>query len=155
MRLEGTVQVHTAVVRKCCSRQIVPQGLVNCCEHFRLAHLVYKSYGTSNLCTVCVHILRKLYGVRLEGTVQIRTAGVRKPRLRQIVRHDLVKFRERLRSRTPSVERPTGPPNLVQFVYTAYGSCKASEFRDRKEPYSGCTKMPFNLDCLPRPGEVP
>ena len=62
---------HTAGVQKCCSHQIVPHGLVNCRE--RLQHhtpSVQGAMGPPSLCTVCVHSLRQLYGIQLEGTVQ-------------------------------------------------------------------------------------
>ena len=68
--------------------------------------------------SLCTHSLWQLYGVRLRGAVQIRTAGVRKCHLLQIVLHGMVNWRERSQSCTPAVQGATGPPSLIQFVYT-------------------------------------
>ena len=53
---------------------------------------------------------------RFEGIVQIRTAGVQKCRLLQIVLHSLVSTLEGSNGRTPGVQGPTGPPSLVQLL---------------------------------------
>ena len=50
--------------------------------------------------------------------VQSRTAGVRKCRSMQIVRHELVNMLERSNGRTPGVQGATGPPSLIQLLYT-------------------------------------
>ena len=55
---------------------------------------------------------------RFDGGIQIRTVGVRKCRSLQIVRHSLVNMLERSNGRTPGVQGATGPPNLVQLLYT-------------------------------------
>ena len=55
---------------------------------------------------------------QFEGGVQIRTAGVRKCRSLHIVCHGLVNIRDRSKGRTPDVQGATGPPSLVQLLYT-------------------------------------
>ena len=55
---------------------------------------------------------------RFEGIVQIRTAGVQKCRSQQIVLHDLLNMLERSNGRTPGVQGATGPPSLIQLLYT-------------------------------------
>ena len=69
---------------------------------------VYFGY-THPKCTVRVLLL---------GTVQIRTAGVRKFRSLQISAYGVVNCRERSRCRTPDVKCATVPPRWVSFVYT-------------------------------------
>ena len=48
----------------------------------------------------------------------MRTAGVRKCRLLQIVRHGLVNMLERSNGRTPGVQGATGLRSLLKLVYT-------------------------------------
>ena len=55
---------------------------------------------------------------QLGEAVQIRTAGVHKCRSWQIVRHGLVNMLEQSNGRTPGVQGATGPPSLVQLLYT-------------------------------------
>ena len=50
--------------------------------------------------------------------MQSCTAGVRKCRSLQIVHHGLVNTLERSNGRTTGVQGATGPPSLVQFLYT-------------------------------------
>ena len=40
-----------------------------------------------------------------------------------------------------------------QFVYTAYGSCAASNLRELTDLVSGCTNIPFVSDWTPSPSE--
>ena len=54
----------------------------------------------------------------LQEAVQIRTAGQHKFRSVQFVLHGLINNFERSNGRTPSVPRVTGPPTLVQLLYT-------------------------------------
>ena len=100
----------------------------DCRERFRSrTPSVQRLTRPPSSCTVSVHSLLHLYGVRLQGTVQIRTAGVRRCRSLHIVCHDLVNCRERFRSRTPSVQRLQDLPvcaegsdtswNLVHFAW--------------------------------------
>ena len=64
-----------------------------------------------------------------EEAIQIRTAGVHKCRLQQIVRHGLVNMIEQSNGRTPGVQGATGPPSLVQLLYTE----STGSVRDRFE----------------------
>ena len=52
------------------------------------------------------------------GGVQSRTAGVRKCRSLQIVRHDLVNMLEWCNGHTHGVQGAKGPPSLVELLYT-------------------------------------
>ena len=54
----------------------------------------------------------------LEEAVRICTVGVHKFRSRQVVRLALVNMIEHSNGRTPGVQRATGPPSLVQLLYT-------------------------------------
>ena len=91
---------------------------------------------------------------RFVGGVQSRTAGVRKCRSLQIVRHDLVNMLEWCNGRTPGVQGATGLRSLVQLVYTQpNATVRRPTSESCTDSYSRCTKMPFTADCSPRPIE--
>ena len=82
-------------------------------------HLVYKAQRALPVWyRFYTHSLSELFGFDFGGAVQIRTGGVQKYLLLQIVYHGLVNICERSWNRTPIVQGSTGPPSLVQVVYT-------------------------------------
>ena len=58
-----------------------------------VVHLVYNALRNLPFCVECVelHSFLQLYGVRIQGTVQIRTADIRECHSHEIVCHDLEK----------------------------------------------------------------
>ena len=91
---------------------------------------------------------------RFVGGVQSRTAGVRKCRSLQIVRHDLVNMLEWCNGRTGGVQGAMGLRSLVQLVYTQpNATVRRPTSENCTDPYSRCTKMPFVTDYSPRPNE--
>ena len=113
------MQICTSGVRKWRSLQIGRDGVVSMLEGSNgrtpgvqgvtgppsLVQLLY---------TECTGIVMD----RFVGGVQSRTAGVRKCRSLQIVRHDLVNMLEWCNGRTPGVQGATGLRSLLKLVYT-------------------------------------
>ena len=84
-----------------------------------VVYLVYKEQRDLPVWySLCTHSLMQLFSVQLRRAVQIRTAGVRKCRLLQIVLHGLVNIVERSNRHTPGVQGATGLRSLVKLVYT-------------------------------------
>ena len=118
-QLEEAVQIRTAGVHKCRSWQIFRHGLVNMLE--RSNGRTSGVQGATGLCCLAKLVYTqptKAVQDQMEAAVQIRTAGVHKCRLLQIVRHGLVNMIERSNGHTPGVNGATGPPSLVQLAYS-------------------------------------
>ena len=155
--MEAAVQISTAGVHKCRLLQIVCHGLVNMIEWSNgRTPRVQGATGLRCLAKLVFTQPTKAVQDQMEAAVQIRTAGVHKCRLLQIVRHGLVNLLERSNGRTPGVQGATELRSLVQVVYTqpnATVRCPTSE--SCTDLYTRCMKMQFAPYCLPRPGEHP
>ena len=89
------------------------------CERYRTSTPCVR--GTTGPASLVLFVYSQFKGtvlLRLWGTVQIRTEGVRKCRSLQIVVHGMANWCERSRSRTAGVQSATRSPRKVQFVYT-------------------------------------
>ena len=150
-QMEAAVQIRTAGVYKCRSRQIVRHGIVNIFE-WSNGHTpgVQVAARPPSLVQLLYTESMRTVRDRFEGIIQILTAGVRKCRSLYIVCHGLVNIREQSKGRTPGVQIAMGPLSLVPFVYTQPDSTVQSPtFGSCTDPYSRCTKMPFTADCSP------
>ena len=118
-RFVGGVQSRTAGVRKCRSLQIVRHDLVNMLEWCNgRTPGVQGATGLRSLVRLVYTKPTKAVRNELEEAVQFRTVGVRKCGLLQIVRHGLGNMIEWCNGRTPGVQGVTGPPSLVELLYT-------------------------------------
>ena len=155
-RFVEDIQICKAGVQKCCSLQIAPKGPVNIRERSgSRTHVVKGTTSPPSLVQFVYTQPTTAIRDRVDEVVHIRTAGIRKCHSLQIVPHSMVTCHLGSISCTPGVQGATGPPSLVQFVYTQPTTAvRRPTSGSNTDSYSRCTKMSFTANCCPRYGKL-
>ena len=153
--LEEAVQIRTTGVHKCRSLQIVCHGLVNMVEWSNACKPgVQGATGPPSLVQFAYTQPDSAIRSPTFGSCTEPHSKCTKYRSLQIVRHGMMYCREQPGSCTHGVQRATGHPSLVQFVYTQPNAAvRRPTSESCTDPYRRCTKISFTPYCLPRPGE--
>ena len=117
--LEEAIKIRTAGQHKCRLLHFVLHGLVNILERSNgRTPGVQGATGPPSLVQLLYTHATGTVKDRFVVGVHRRTAGVRKCRSLQIVRHDIVNMLDWCNGRIPGIQGVTGPPSLIQLLYT-------------------------------------